>query len=1278
MKTKISYTLFLGLISLLIFNSINAVNKGSPPVYEPGKKMVITAMHAGFHPSDQCSTEFSSYNFLKDTLGFNSWHRYGCWFPGDNVFGDSTAIAQGIANTLSQNNSHGLRTIFDRPIIRYLAYGQRSDYQCEQIPTGSDYYFHSFDSSVTNSNVHDMNDYSFNGGGAKVKHAGLNGSIPGSLQGYIVSHLRSNREQCNRIIDHTRDDNYNWYVRPRIRVDSAFVNDNTNLEAKICRIDILDWNGDLTESVILRAMNFRESLSSIYNANYADTFSFISWGNDTTDLILEPTQLCPDPIKNSFDWGESIEVDFRVYWYGNCDMWIDYIRLEDEPAKQLFEVSTVNRYLTNRLSSEINLALSNYNATDPIPNNFYNEEFEFNMTPCTQKLSKIIDSVSQGRLSMMVNLNMDMYNAHIPRFWENHIFTAYDFKKYLIDSSKITTILPNPYFLEGWLQNDTFVGNNRESYNPNTLPVYSEFPGVSYDPRIGLLAYPTSPTQYDSWLQFNLDERDFAFDFLNVMKITDELSKITSVDIIDLHQSHMWNQWNHKLKEPTNEELEMTANLALSYGAKGFMYFAYNGNCTGNGYQTDYTPTGNPLMFSAGFVDKQKNVRDSNAYGQNKWSFYRRYHRILKQWEPYLMGFDSDRHSYVSRLEWVELISNTYVHDVITYKPGTEGSPCDNSNNPSGTTAECIDDRYLQIATFHDDKPNTQYCMIVNRRCSPFIDTISNDRNGGRRFVQIKLDSNSSSFAGFNNWNIYDLSNDSIVSTFNKGIISWVNLGWFLPGEGKLYKLTPVMQEGGTLVADEDCGGFEFECRGEVNNNGHDITIVPNTTIVFVNTSARIIMNGGSFKSGIYPEESLPITLKSVGTSTWKGLKLTECDEVEMHQTYFENISSYPIDSTYAAELTDCGSITVSNCTFQASSTGRTGSLLLSYSSQADPDDVYIFSNHFKLNTGSLPAVSVIATGYVGIPVLFEWNEFESSSENNTLAILLSNVTGGAIKENNFTGYDNTVMMLESSVDLYGNYILGSDQSSKGIIQYSTSSANLSPSGGIFTGGYNTIAVEGSSATCMQFSNSFLLIDEGYNIFSLAGSETNNWQLEGIILDEVYGNPYPAERNCFKIGNDLIVKHNLKYPDDVTIVLDTLPASCEPEEQEGLMVFDLGNGISDTLHYFSGGSGSGSGESNVKLEIKNYKYGVASGAGSISETVTLKALNDSVSINLRKRNYERVSVLCMEMLTDYSDSIKDASLISKLYLAELKLDTNQIRMSELKSFLESYILNNPE
>ena len=154
--------------------------------------------------------------------------------------------------------------------------------------------------------------------------------------------------------------------------------------------------------------------------------------------------------------------------------------------------------------------------------------------------------------------------------------------------------------------------------------------------------------------------------------------------------------------------------------------------------------------------------------------------------------------------------------------------------------------------------------------------------------------------------------------------------------------------------------------------------------------------------------------------------------------------------------------------------------------------------------------------------------------------------------------------------------------------------------------------------------------------------------------------PYPAENNCFQIGSGLLLKHNLRWIDETAINLDTVPSGCDSERPENLLVFDLGNGVSDTIHCSSGGSGSG-----------------YSSAGSINETVSQIALADSVAVNLRKRNYQSVSALCRELLTTFADSISDASIISKLYLAELNQDTGNIRMSELKSFLESYILNNP-
>ncbi|MBK8552224.1 MAG: hypothetical protein IPL53_14645 [Ignavibacteria bacterium] len=56
-----------------------------------------------------------------------------------------------------------------------------------------------------------------------------------------------------------------------------------------------------------------------------------------------------------------------------------------------------------------------------------------------------------------------------------------------------------------------------------------------------------------------------------------------------------------------------------------------------------------------------------------------------------------------------------------------------------------------------------------------------------------------------------------------------------MPGEGKLYKLAPVMREGGTLVTNEDCSG-RFDCKGKVNNSGFDINIRPGTTINFALT----------------------------------------------------------------------------------------------------------------------------------------------------------------------------------------------------------------------------------------------------------------------------------------------------------------------------------------------------------------------------------------------------------------------------------------------------------
>jgi tetratricopeptide (TPR) repeat protein len=1253
MKAKITISSGIILLSLLFFyNSIKAINnaEGSSQVFNPGKKFLITAMHSGFHPTNPFEEEFSSYALLRDTLRFNGWHRYGSWFDSDRVFNvEISTIEQGITNTVSHNNQHELRTIFDRPITRYLSYGQRSDYQCEQIPEGVDYYFHAYDNSITNTYVSDINDYSFNGGGAKVKHASLNASSPGVWAGYLVKDLRSNREQCNRIIDHTRDDTYPWYVKPRIRIDTAFANNQSNPNDSVCRIDILDWNGFTTKSVKLLANHFH-ALGDRYNGNYIEEY-YLDNALTPNSIFLDTAQLCPYPIRNAFNWDTLVYTDFRVYWYGRCEMYIDYIRVENEPARQLFDINNVNHnYLMSRLTSEINIASAGYDPNDPVPNNFYTEEFEFNMTPSIQFLSRMIDSVSQGRLTFMANLNMEMYNTHIPRFWERHVFNAAEFKKYLLDNSKIKYVLPNPYFLEGWKKNDPLAGSDRESYNPNTLPIYSlHSPGIQYDSSRGLLTYPISPEKYDSLLQNRLDDMDVSFNFKKEMKIVDELSRISSVDIIDLHQSHMWNQSSHKLKEPTNEELEMTANVAISYGAKGIMYFAYNGVCEGNGYNTTYEPSGNPPAYSTGFVDKNKNIRDINAYGQNKWNFYKRYNRILEKWGPYLMSFDNnERRSYIYRKpeERSQMLSDgQFMNEVFTYKPITDST--------ASIIPEPINDRYLQIAFFTKHpwnlpytSPESQYFMVTNRRCSPHYNNSSEDNIGGKRNVKVKISPFSLGFQKFRNVSLMDLGRDSILTTFyNENNINstyTLDLGWFEPGEAKLFQIAPTLHMGGSLVSDETIYNVEFTCEGNVNTNGHVINVADSTIINFT-SSGKLNVNGGNF--AVYGSNP-SIIFRGLNNQSWSGINLNNGLHLFSY-VKFENTTGQAIKGE------NCD-LVIQDCIFDVNS--RAVQLNNSGSSIFD---AYINNNRFNISNTSATTCNLIANAGGQINSFINNNEFNG---NNSGVAIYSNSGTGTIKNNIITNYKYGIYLSTSSFDISGNNINSAQINASGISGVSLSGMNLGiNSSKYITGGLNTLSITGTNSSDISVVNSTFNILNGYNTFNI--NSLTSFHFNGTFPSP-FTRTYPdidSRNNCFRYSNAFSSpSHSVLWLNSNNTSVNFLffPYSCQidvPDEES--IITELSGGVTDTIY-------------------KAAEY-------DSEEISTDQLLYDSLNLSLRKLDYENAMSTSKILLTNFGDSSSSTDLvldaITKLYASTVSLDSiDHTNMIQLKTFFESLILNNPE
>jgi len=1247
MKTKIiiSFILFLSIAAFIIEKPASDLNNSSisSPPASKDSEFLINVMHSGI------DLNYSEY----PDLNTNAWHIYcgpGSGWPGvtsDDIYHLPSVYGPSLINKIEENRTYGFRSIMERPRTVHLGYSQRSDYQCETLAVGDDYWFYAYN---THQAGNDINDFDFNGNGARVRYCQTNPSNIGNNSGYVVKGLRANREQSNKLwTPMHNDDTYDWFVMPRIRIDTSVL--NINLDTKVCAVVMLDWNGNTIDSVDILAKNFRDP-SLHYNGDYIEEYNFSPFSNK---LQINPGVICPGPAKQFWDWDNvSIKTDYRVYWYGLCDMWIDYVRVENLPAHEFFNASLHN--WDSEVRAEALFAKSGYDANHPVPNNFYLEEFEFNMVPSIKHFNELVMDETQNEISLMPNLNYSLFKVHIPNAW-SHELSPEQLDRYLVSRANIKYAVLTGYPLEGFEES-----SGRQSYHPTTL---SSDP---YDKEAGILSFPASVTNYEDSLQNQLDIRKTE-GFVKILSRADSLSKIvTDLNLILLEQAHLHFAPTHKLKEPTNEEMKVMATIAITYGAKGIMYFAYNS-------ANDFSDT---AFYQRGLVEPfSLDKRTQSVYGQNKWEGVKQINSTLKKWGPYLMGFDNiNRKSFIVRSEISKLTDSTYFNDILSYQP----DPYDFSIPVS--LAEPIGQRYLQAAVFKNpDEEYSKYFMIVNRRCSPIVVSDSGGVNG-RRSVTIKLDSGSSIFPDFNNWGVYDLEKDTLIKSFDKRLISTIHLSWFLPGEGKLYKIAPVMQEGGTLVADEDLIG-NFDCNGLVNNNGKNITLRSGTTINFANSDARIIMNGGNFKSGINTgDNTAPVNLQGKDT-LWKGIVLQDCPSVEMYKTYFKDISPYEMDSTYAVDLVNCLYSKIDGCSFLADQDLNTGGIRANYTFIGEyPVDAYFLNSTFQMSNENIPALSFISSGGITVPLIIDGNTFTSDEGNSANAIFLCNVSGGAIKNNTITDYKTGIFLLSSAMDLYNNVIDGSSDNSIGIKGASQSALGLGSSGNYFTAGLNSVTSDGDDAICIFVDRTSFDLHKGENIFDLKNYSTgqsNSYHLSGHFPDYQPNTTVSAVQNCFRLsGSNTNELQNVNWVSGDPINFDFLDYSCEISEPEEKLLVDLGNGNTDTIYFMSGGSGGGM--NNYELGIKNYDL---KNGGENVKIVSMESLIDSININTRKRNYNRVLSDCQEYLNNHlydSNNTGDQStgIISKLFLASLRLDVTGNEITELKTLLENLILNNPQ
>ena len=394
MKTKLTISVVLLFLTVAFISRIPTAEESGnsskhlhPGSSNPDNEFIIGALH------NACDLYFG-YRNITDTFHMNMWHKYTApigwgWYrfppypfvtshPDDRWDKDTNDYGPNVRRHIDSNNAHGLRTIMDRPVIQYFAYGQRSDYQCEtDSHIESDLLFYGYDTHPPNSNISDYEDYSTFGTGEWVRYCDADPENPGEGSGYVVKDLRANHEQSNKRFNPWASDSmYAWYIKPRIRIDSNFAHNNQN--DAVCRVEIIDWHGSKVKDVEILGRHF------LFNNNYDGSY-IIEFNFDIQDsnLVVRPGyRLCPWPDSGrSFgNWDIPIKTDYRIYWYGNCDMWIDYIRVENEPSVELY-----SGIYDERIRKEFQRTFLDYDAGIQ-----YVKVCELNNLPCIDYITRVL------------------------------------------------------------------------------------------------------------------------------------------------------------------------------------------------------------------------------------------------------------------------------------------------------------------------------------------------------------------------------------------------------------------------------------------------------------------------------------------------------------------------------------------------------------------------------------------------------------------------------------------------------------------------------------------------------------------------------------------------------------------------------------------------------------------------------------------------------------------------------------------------------------------------
>ena len=1088
----------------------------------------------------------------------------GLW--GTSLNQDQVDYTNLIINKLAADS---INYAMQRVKIELPCYGQRLVYE---IQNGSSY--------LSGTDISPLNDgfiyqYNVNNYTVDSSRTVLHMNARSDAAGIIAKDIFENIQHVDfeDFLSFTSDRNM-WRFKPMMRIKTNDFNDTSN--TVVIEIRVYNYPGNLVKTILVKVKDFAvNGNNTSYNGQYIERY------NESTPLEIFGDTLAQGQPSDVTAWPAGCKVDFKIYWPGNVDVWFDKLTVDDNIADSLFR---------GKIDGEIGQE-ANAPTLLLLQKNFLYcvDEMSYSNLACIKYVQDKYRALNNAHDSIKMNFapNQFMFAKGMknPDIAINRFFHDIQPVSFNLDIHFIPHKYPNNMtILSGPVYQREIVSAGAEDYNKalqfnmgdrGTHPYEYTWGSFVHQMAVAKTAADNNVTSFHSY--FTMQPQIQAY-FVNLEQ-----------------DSHM--VWIG-VREPLNEEVQMQSMLSLAHGADGLdWYAAYSLN-------TNFSTTPGSGDVTLGLFNISQtdptyaSPRTYNMFNQNKYDYIKNMNAKLMLWKPWL-----------DRIKWQAGYSIHYEPTsaftrYISNIKSLQVYPDNQDKFIIGGDSDIAAEKFWEIGYFDPDasqsinaNDHSKYFLLSNRRCFP----TKGNHPEGVRGVQIKF--NKDNLPGFNNWRITDITTGN-SKTFNKNTsngsyISFGNdsnsIGFFNPGEGKLFRLQPVMETGGILDGDENVTASSFNCAGMVYSRGKNISITGNISINFDST-AGIKMGVGKLKIGpsSTAETSDIVTLKSIPGKKWQGIICDTCSLVFFNQVNFKDLQ----DTSTFIKINNSDTLVCNLANFycaQSSSNHPNGININTSGIKVSHNN--ITSSVFNMSPASIYGVNLNATGSSRSVLFMNYvSMYASQATMNSRPVIVIG-SEGIIKNCIFAGFPFTITTAASDIHLYNNKFLGYGEiSTLTALSYSNIFSGQTDSYGL--AGYNKFDYSYGEYPMSNIYLDGATIDlkNGNNLFYTV-NEFGEYHIQGITSrDET---EQPVSGNCFLYGNSSL------NPNPIDPVYDlynsnmdpvslsyTMSEQCDPGSLKELaFITDMGNGIFDTIFYK--GYGEGGGEPSNKAGKHTESVGAA-------------------------------------------------------------------------------------